>query len=29
VLDKEDEEVELDVYGNVIDDHINNEIIEK
>jgi hypothetical protein len=28
VLDEEDKEVELDVDGNVLDDHVNNEIIE-
>jgi len=28
VLDEEDEEVELDVDGNVLDDHIDDEIIE-
>jgi len=29
MLDKEDKEIDLDVHGNVLDDHMDDEIIEK
>jgi hypothetical protein len=29
VLDTKDEEFELDVYGNVLNDHINDKIYRK